>query len=160
MILYHGSNLIVEKPKLVPQNRFLDFGYGFYTTSNKIQAENFAKKVSKNRGGEAIVNIYEIKDENINSELVIKQFDYANEEWLDFVCDNRSGAYNKEKYDLIIGAVADDDVYKSFQLYSAGLITKEQTLEMLKIKKLFNKYVFATEHSLKSLKFIGYEVIK
>ena len=35
MIIYHGSNLVVETPKLVVQNRFLDFGYGFYTTTNK-----------------------------------------------------------------------------------------------------------------------------
>ena len=34
MILYHGSNVIVEHPKLVKQNRFLDFGFGFYTTTN------------------------------------------------------------------------------------------------------------------------------
>lgn len=44
MILYHGSNMIVEEPKLIEQNRFLDFGFGFYTTTNKAQAENFAKK--------------------------------------------------------------------------------------------------------------------
>lgn len=35
MILYHGSNLVVSKPKLIQQNRFLDFGFGFYTTTNK-----------------------------------------------------------------------------------------------------------------------------
>lgn len=38
MILYHGSNVVVEQPRLVEQNRFLDFGYGFYTTTNKEQA--------------------------------------------------------------------------------------------------------------------------
>lgn len=38
MMLYHGSNLTVSEPKLVEQNRFLDFGYGFYTTTNKTQA--------------------------------------------------------------------------------------------------------------------------
>ena len=38
MLLYHGSNLTVAEPKPVPQNRFLDFGYGFYTTTNKAQA--------------------------------------------------------------------------------------------------------------------------
>ena len=37
MILYHGSNVIVSTPMLVPQNRYLDFGYGFYTTTNKTQ---------------------------------------------------------------------------------------------------------------------------
>ncbi len=29
MILYHGSNVTVDKPKLIRQNRYLDFGYGF-----------------------------------------------------------------------------------------------------------------------------------
>ncbi|WP_347709018.1 DUF3990 domain-containing protein [Enterococcus cecorum] len=36
MLLYHGSNLVVSSPRLVEQNRFLDFGPGFYTTSNKF----------------------------------------------------------------------------------------------------------------------------
>ena len=44
MILFHGSNVTVDAPRLITQNRFLDFGYGFYTTTNKDQAINFAKK--------------------------------------------------------------------------------------------------------------------
>ena len=47
MLLYHGSNLTVSEPRLVEQNRFLDFGYGFYTTTNKAQAIAFADKVTK-----------------------------------------------------------------------------------------------------------------
>lgn len=27
MILYHGSNVILDKPRLIDQNRTLDFGY-------------------------------------------------------------------------------------------------------------------------------------
>ena len=57
MILYHGSYMVVEKPQLIEQNRFLDFGYGFYTTTNREQAEGFAKKVIVRRGGKPIVNI-------------------------------------------------------------------------------------------------------
>ena len=49
MILYHGSNVVVSKPKLIQQNRFLDFGFGFYTTTNKKQAIGFADKVYKRR---------------------------------------------------------------------------------------------------------------
>ena len=61
MILYHGSNLVVSKPKLVEQNRFLDFGFGFYTTTNKIQAIGFADKVTRRRkDGTRTVSIYEI----------------------------------------------------------------------------------------------------
>ena len=29
MILYHGSNLVVSEPKLIQQNRFLDFWIWF-----------------------------------------------------------------------------------------------------------------------------------
>ena len=41
MIIYHGSDLLVEKPKLIEQNRYLDFGYGFYLTPNKEWATNY-----------------------------------------------------------------------------------------------------------------------
>ena len=49
MILYHGSNLTASEPRLIVQNRFLDFGFGFYTTTNRAQAISFAKKVTKRR---------------------------------------------------------------------------------------------------------------
>ena len=63
MILYHGSNVIVDKPKLIQQNRFLDFGFGFYTTTNKIQAASFADKVTKRRrSGQRAVSINEIDE--------------------------------------------------------------------------------------------------
>lgn len=64
MILYHGSNMPVSEPKLIQQNRFLDFGFGFYTTTNKGQAMSFANKVVKRqKEGKRTVSIYEI-DEN------------------------------------------------------------------------------------------------
>ncbi len=30
MILYHGSNMEIRDPKLIPFKRLLDFGAGFY----------------------------------------------------------------------------------------------------------------------------------
>ena len=153
MILYHGSNVVVDQPKLIEQNRFLDFGYGFYTTTNKEQAESFAKKVVVRRGGKPIVNAYELDEDALNDSLKIKRFSAPNEEWLDFVSAHRNGTYDKEQYDLIIGAVANDDVYRTLQIYGAGLLTKAQALEALKVKKLFNQYVFATEAALTFLKF-------
>lgn len=59
MILYHGSNVAVEHPKLIRQNRYLDFGFGFYTTTNRDQAVNFAQRVTEHRKtGAATLNIY------------------------------------------------------------------------------------------------------
>ena len=158
MILYHGSNVVVKTPRLIEQNRFLDFGNGFYTTTNKEQAKNFAKKVVARKGGKATVNIYEI-DENISNNLKVRKFNEPNEQWLDFVAKNRSGIYSKDKYDIIIGAVANDDVYKTLQLYLNGVLTKPQALDTLKIKKLFNQYTFATEKALLVLKFINFEEV-
>ena len=157
MILYHGSNMVVEKPRLVEQNRFLDFGHGFYTTTNKAQAENFAKKVVARNGGIPTVNIYEI-DDSIGSELLkIKRFNAPDEEWLDFVSAHRNGMYEGEQYDIIIGAVANDDVYRTLQVYASGLLTKEQALQALKIKRLFDQYVFATNEAIPLLKFVKSE---
>ena len=51
MILYHASNVEVKKPMLAASNRMLDFGPGFYTTTNREQAIRFAKSVVAKRGG-------------------------------------------------------------------------------------------------------------
>lgn len=69
--------------------------------------------------------------------------------------DNRSGNYEGELYDIIFGPVANDDVYRTFSLYAAGVLTKEQTLDQLKIKKLYNQLVLTTEKALSYLRFAG-----
>lgn len=156
MILYHGSNVVVSSPKLIPQNRFLDFGFGFYTTTNKMQAVAFADKVYKRRKeGSRIVSIYEIDEKAAFSECTVLQFNFPDEMWLDFVSANRFGSYNGQQYDFIYGPVADDDVYTTFTLYAAGFFSKEQALEALKIKRLYNQLVAASEKALRCLKFIG-----
>ena len=156
MILYHGSNLVVSEPKLVTQNRFLDFGYGFYTTTNKAQAIGFADKVTKRRkDGTPTVSIYEIDEEKAFAECTVLQFDSPNEAWLDFVSDNRAGKYIGKHYDFIYGPVANDDVYTTFTLYAAGVLSKEQTIEALKVKKLYNQLVLTSEKALALLRFLG-----
>ncbi len=156
MILYHGSNVVVSKPLLIHQNRFLDFGFGFYTTTNRVQAISFADKVyRRRREGGKVVSIYEFDEPAAFMECSVLRFDTPNEAWLDFVSENRSGHYDGPKYELIYGPVADDDVYTTFTLYSAGVLTKEQTLEALKIRKLYNQLVLTSENALSYLKFIG-----
>lgn len=160
MILYHGSNVIEDQPKLIRQNRYMDFGFGFYTTTNREQAVNFAQKVTDRRKmGEATLNIYSVNEAVAFQECKVLQFDSPDEAWLDFVAANRQGTYQGEKYDLIYGAVANDDVYRTIALYMTGVLDKEQTLSSLKIRKLFNQLVFATEKSLQYLKFEGRELV-
>ena len=158
MILYHGSDVSVDCPKIIKQNRFLDFGFGFYTTTNREQAVNFAIKVAERRQSkEAILNVYEMKEQIAFKECSLLPFDAPDERWLDFVAANRQGVYQGKRYDLIYGAVANDDVYRVITLYMTGLLTKEQALEDLKIRKLFNQMVFTTEQALGYLHFQGGE---
>lgn len=160
MILYHGSNVTVNQPMLIRQNRYLDFGFGFYTTTNREQAVNFAQKVTERRKiGDVTLNTY-LVDENVTfKECSLLRFDSPNEEWLDFFTANRQETYQGKKYDLIYGAVANDDVYRTITLYMTGVLDKKQTLEALKIRKLFNQLVFTTENSLKYLHFEGREFV-
>lgn len=156
MIIYHGSNLVVEKPILIAQNRYLDFGYGFYTTTNKVQAISFADKVYKRKNeGTRQVSVYEIDEEKLFNECSVLRFDAPDEAWLDFVAENRNGNYHGKKYDVVYGPVANDDVYTTFTLYQAGALSKEQTLETLKIKKLYDQMVFTSEKAISFLKFVG-----
>lgn len=160
MILYHGSNVTVEHPKLIKQNRYLDFGFGFYTTTNREQAVNFARKVAERRKiGEATLNIYSVDETVAFEECSLLKFDSSDEKWLDFAAANRQGNYQGIQYDLIYGAVANDDVYRTITLYMTGVLDKEQTLNALKIRKLFNQLVFATEKSLRYLHFEGREIV-
>ena len=146
MIVYHGSNVAVPEPRLVAQNRFLDFGYGFYTTTNRAQAISFADKVTKRRGsGQRTVSVYALDEGEAFSACSLLRCDRPGEAWLDFVCANRSGKAPGQGGDFIFGPVANDDVYRTFTLYSAGLLTKEQTLEQLKVKRLYDQLVLTTE---------------
>ena len=83
------------------------------------------------------------------------RFDAPDEAWLDFVHENRRGNYGSANYDLIYGSVVNDDVYTTFNLYAAGVLTKEQTLEALTVKKLYNQLVLTSEKALSFLHFTG-----
>lgn len=156
MILYHGSNMVVTKPRQIAQNRFLDFGKGFYTTENRTQAISFADKVFwRRREGSWIVSIYEFDDTAAFTNCSLLRFDSPNEEWLNFVSANRNGTYQGANYELIYGAVANDDIFATFTLYAGGELTKAETISRLKVKKLYNQLVFSSDHALSYLKFAG-----
>jgi len=75
MVLYNGSNVAVDSPRIIQSERTLDFGDGFYTTTNREQAEVFAKKVfARRKTGVATISVYEMDFESARSELRILHF--------------------------------------------------------------------------------------
>ena len=160
MLLYHGSNVVVEKPEIIIGSRGLDFSSGFYTTSNYEQALRFTENVVRRKKcGQRIVSFYDADEKKIFADCSFVKFNGADEKWLDFVAQNRTGTYNGDKYDLIIGPVANDTVYNVINLYLDGIYTKEEALKRLKIQELFNQWTFCSEKSLALLKFKKSEII-
>ncbi|MCT4617877.1 MAG: DUF3990 domain-containing protein [Marinisporobacter sp.] len=158
MKIYHGSDIVVKEPKILQSNRLLDFGIGFYTTSNKEQAVRWAKKVgSRNNTGKEFLSVYNFDIEKAKNELRIIEFLVADEKWLDFITANRRGKELLEKYDIVMGPVADDNVYLTVKLFETGVLDKEETLKRLKIEKLFNQILFHTDKALNFCVFDHYE---
>ena len=155
MVIFHGSDLAVEKPNLNLSRKGLDFGPGFYTTANKEQASDFARKVRIRKGQKnCLVSVYDFNIEAAEPVLNTLKFDVPDRLWLDFVHQNRQGIYTGKAYDLVIGPVANDDVFATLIVYEQGILNAEQTLETLKIRKLYNQFVFKSERALSLLKFV------
>jgi hypothetical protein len=155
MLLYHGSNVAVAKPQLLAQTRGLDFGAGFYLTTNEKQAVRFSDIVVKRRKyGIPIVSVYEFEMETAEKTLAIHKFESANVEWLSFVTDNRLKIYQGESFDIVIGAVANDTVMPAIQAYLGGFINVEAALITLKTSKLVDQICLKSERALDLLHFV------
>ena len=154
MKLYHGSNEKVEKPNLGLSRKNLDFGIGFYTTVNREQAVAFARKVTiRKEHNKGFVSVFDFDIDSAESVLDILRFLVPDRFWLNFVHQNRHGIYTGKTYDLIIGPVANDDVFATLIVYEQGILNVEQTIEALKVKELYSQFVFKTEKALSFLKF-------
>jgi hypothetical protein len=160
MHLYHGGTEVIEKPEVRIANRPVDFGDGFYTTSDFEQASNFAKLRADFRKMDfGIVNSYEI-DEKLFASFFVLKFENPSEEWFDFVIDCRRGGRLFEKYDLIIGPVANDRVFRVLDFYEAGVYSKEYAINELLPYKLSNQYVFFNKDLISDLRFVKYAEVK
>ncbi len=149
MIVYHGSSVVVDKPRILQSERFLDFGTGFYTTTNKEQALRWASRVAARRNVQTqYISIYAFDYERAEKELKIVRFEQADKEWLSFICTCRSGKSITDEYDLVFGQVADDNVYATVQLFELGLLDKDETIRRLKVEKLYDQVLLHTENAL------------
>ncbi len=160
MIVYHGSDTVVDNPRILDAKRPLDFGGGFYVTTSKWQAEQWAIKVAyRNACEHKCVNSYDFDYKSAKAALVIIEFCRADEKWLDFICDNRQRKFTGE-YDIVIGPVADDKVYRVVVEYENGDIDRQTALKKLKTEQLCNQILFHTERSLDYVKFLQAEVMQ
>lgn len=153
MILYHGSNVEVKEPILLKVQRELDFGKGFYTTSDMEQAARWAWRTAKRRGeSNAFVTVYEVNEDELKN-IRLLSFDSPNVEWLNFVVKNRKGEYIAGDWDVISGPVADDQTAQVIDLYLEGAYDEEEAIRRFLTQRLKDQYAFKTNEALKLLIF-------
>lgn len=149
MTVYHGGYTPVETPEIRIGRNTKDFGIGFYCTIIKEQAQRWARRYDTK-----IVSIYDVR---LNQDLNIKEFREMTDEWLDFIISCRSG--KAHDYDIVIGAMADDQIYNYISDYMDGAITREQFWVLAKFKYPTQQITFCTKEALKCLEYRGYEEV-
>lgn len=142
-VVYHGSYMMVKEPHVKPGNNTKDFGNGFYCSFTKEQAERCAKRYNP-----PIVNTYEVR---MNDSLNILEFKEMTEEWLEFIVNCRHGIGHN--YDIVIGAMVNDQIYNFISDYIDGIITNEQFWIMAKFKYPTPQINFCTEDAIKCLQY-------
>lgn len=153
MILYHGSNVEVKAPKIIRSKRLLDFGTGFYLTSDYEQAKKWAVRTTARREeGNPTISVFSF-DENEFEKLNVLVFEAANKDWLRYVTAHRTDKSIKDTYDIVTGPVANDQAIRTVNNYLKGYLTEDIAIQLLLPQKLKDQYVFKTEKALSILKF-------
>lgn len=166
MRLYHGSNVEIDKVDLSKCMPNKDFGQGFYTTLLEGQAWRMAQRRARIAGGMPTVTIFEIPDDLTEKQnLKCRVFDdKPSIEWAIFIRNNRERSFKDidsaecnldNKYDVVVGPVADDTVGLLLRQFSRGTIDAEYLRKEFDFGKLTNQYTFHTERALCYLKKVG-----
>ena len=163
MIVYHGSVEEIKSPKIIRSELGRDFGFAFYTTDIKEQAERWAVRKAKifNRKQKgkyiATVNRYEWLPKD---DLNIKTFKEADGEWLDMILKCRSDISYSHQYDIVIGKIANDSVGETVSYVMDGIMRREDAIKRLRFEKINNQIAFCTEKALASLEFVDSYALK
>lgn len=171
-ILYHGSEVIVEKPEYGKGARTNDYGRGFYCTEELELAKEWA--CAKGRNGYA--NRYEMELEKMKI-LNLNSSDYHILNWLALLADNRTywqrGSISEEakryihdnflpdisEYDVIIGYRADDSYFAFAQDFVAGTISLQKLSEAMRLGKLGEQIVLKSRRAFEEIRYLGSEFV-
>ncbi len=163
MIVYHGTTLEIQKPEIIRNEVGRDFGFAFYTTDIKEQAQRWAARRAKilmRINGVTYLPIVNIYNWNEDTDVRIKKFSGASMEWLDMVVECRSNPDYAHGYDIVEGKIANDNVGETVSYVVQGIMRKEDAIERLKFEKINNQIAFCTEKAISDLSFIESYTVK
>ncbi|GAB1415036.1 DUF3990 domain-containing protein [Paludibacter sp.] len=149
MKVYHGGYMAIEKPEILKSKFPKDFGEGIYCTQMETQAVRWASRYDT-----SVVSIYKYTPDETLKMLV---FEEMTEEWLDFIVNCRSGG--KHNFDIVIGAMANDQIYNYISDFIDRILTREQFWVLAKFKHPTHQVCFCSQKALKTLQFIESKTI-
>ena len=170
MIVYHGSDHIIEVPVFNGSKRTNDYGYGFYTTESIELAKEWA--CADNRDGFA--NCYEFDPGGL-SMLNLNAPEYNILNWLAILAKYRTywqnGSIAEEAkdylqqhffidpsgYDVIIGYRANDSYFSFAQDFVSGTIPLSKLSEAMRLGKLGEQIVLKSREAFTHIHFTGAE---
>ena len=158
ILLYHGSNHIVNTPIYHGGKLNNDYGYGFYMTQYPERAEEWALLMD----GASYCNIYECNVEGLN---VVNLDEYGPLAWVAEVLKNRGpgdrhidskNSYkvfckkycvDLSKADVIVGYRADDSYFQIIESFLDNYITIDEVVSFFYKAKLGRQIVFISKKS-------------
>jgi len=170
MVLYHGSDKIIEQPKYRGGKPYNDYGYGFYCTEFFDLAGEWA--VSEEHDG--FINSYEFDSAGLS---VLNLNDHSVLSWLAVLLVNRTFAtetalakeakkyiiseflVDYESYDVVRGYRADDSYFSFAQDFVNNSISVEQLKKAMYLGKLGDQIVIRSEKAFSHLKYLGAEKV-
>ena len=172
--LYHGSEFIIHKPEFLKGNIHNDYGIGFYCTTNKKLAEEWAAK----RSGKGYVNKYILRDDRLRILDLTKPPFHDVVHWVSLLMHNRELSsslknnsprelkyledkylLNVNDYDIVIGYRADDSYFHFPEAFVRSEITLESLNSIFRAGGLGKQYVLISERAFKLIKFIDYQEV-
>ena len=170
MIVYHGSDHIIEFPVYNGSKKTNDYGCGFYTTENLELAkewacgnnnDGFANAYDADVKGLKILNLNDPDYSVLNWLAVLARFrtywqkSSIAEEAKDYL--QKNFFIDPAPYDVIIGYRADDSYFTFAQDFVSGTISYKKLSEAMRLGVLGEQIVFKSKKAFTKLKFINAE---
>jgi len=171
MILYHGSQQIIEEPKFGVGKKYNDYGQGFYCTENIELAKEWACPV-KNDG---YSNKYVLHLDGMNVMHLTKgKFNILN--WLAILLANRkfditSAVGNSARefildrfmpdtadVDVMIGYRADDSYFSFAEDFVNNAISLRDLNLAMQLGTLGEQVVLLSERAFRKIEFVEYDI--
>jgi hypothetical protein len=145
MTVFHGSSVVVREPRVIEGKFTKDFGAGFYCTAMREQAVRWARRLPT-----PIVNEYRVL---LHSNLDVLEFKEMTDPWLDFIAECRAG--KRHGHDVVIGPMANDQVWNYVADYMDGTITREQFWVLARFRYPTHQIAFCTKEALGCIEFVS-----